>query len=108
MHDGGVIIHKGRIHSSGCLLPLSQSTRIDKRYGTRHRAALGLSEETDAIIIVVSEETQEISLVQHGKITTFHDEKTLNATLKELLTSRKKTAYWKSWLTMLRSHAKKA
>ena len=108
MHDGGVIIHKGRIHSSGCLLPLSQSTRIDKRYGTRHRAALGLSEETDAIIIVVSEETQEISLVQHGKIITFHDEKTLNATLKELLTSHKKTAYWKSWLTMLRSHAKKA
>ena len=108
MHDGGVIIHKGRIHSSGCLLPLSQSTRIDKRFGTRHRAALGLSEETDAIVIVVSEETQEISLVQHGQITTFHDEKTLTATLKELLAPRKKTARWKSWLPLLRRHEKKA
>jgi diadenylate cyclase len=108
MHDGGVIIHKGRIHSSGCLLPLSQSTRIDKRYGTRHRAALGLSEETDAIIIVVSEETQEISLVQSGKITTYHDEKALSATLEDLLSSHKKTAYWKFWLSILGSYAKKS
>jgi diadenylate cyclase len=109
MHDGGVIIHKGRIHSSGCLLPLSQSMRIDKRYGTRHRAALGLSEETDAVIIVVSEETQEISLVQHGKITTFHDEKTLNETLNTLMAPKKKTGPgWKTWVNRLRSHEKKA
>lgn len=108
MHDGGVIIHKGKIHSSGCLLPLSHNPRIDKRYGTRHRAALGLSEETDAIVIVVSEETQEISLVQHGQITTFHDEKTLNATLKELLAPRKTTVRWKFWLPLLRRHEKKA
>jgi len=99
MHDGGVVIHKGRIHSSGCLLPLSHNQHIDKRYGTRHRAALGLSEETDAIVIVVSEETQEISLVQHGTITTFHDETALTATLKELLAPRTKAARWSSWLT---------
>jgi len=98
MHDGGVVIHKGRIHSSGCLLPLSQSSRLDKRYGTRHRAALGLSEETDAIVIVVSEETQEISLVEHGRITTFHDDKSLTATLKELLAPRTKAGRWTSWL----------
>jgi diadenylate cyclase len=85
MHDGGVIIHKGRIHSSGCLLPLSQNPAIDKRYGTRHRAALGLSEETDAIVIVVSEETQEISLVQKGSITPYHDEKALTTALRELI-----------------------
>ncbi len=108
MHDGGVIIHKGRIHSSGCLLPLSQNPHIDKRYGTRHRAALGLSEETDAVVIVVSEETQEISLVQQGIITTFHDEKTLTETLKTLLLPQKKAgARWKSWLTALRSHETK-
>ncbi|PIE56732.1 MAG: TIGR00159 family protein [Desulfobulbus propionicus] len=87
MHDGGVIVHKGRIHSSGCLLPLSQSTTIPKRYGTRHRAALGLSEKTDAVVIVVSEETQEISLVLQGKITPLRDEQRLTSTLKELLIS---------------------
>jgi diadenylate cyclase len=106
MHDGGVVIHKGRIHSSGCLLPLSQSTRLDKRFGTRHRAALGLSEETDAIVIVVSEETQEISLVQHGTITPFHDENVLASSLRELLAPQKKTAGWKSWFSLLQSHEK--
>jgi diadenylate cyclase len=105
MHDGGVILHKGRIHSSGCLLPLSHNPRIDKRYGTRHRAALGLSEETDAIVIVVSEETQEISLVQHGRITTFHDEQSLSTALKELMTTPKPTARWLSWLTTRKRHA---
>lgn len=109
MHDGGVIIHKGRIHSSGCLLPLSQSMRLDKRYGTRHRAALGLSEETDAVTIVISEETQEISLVQHGSITTFHDEKTLYETLSTLMAPKKKTGTrWKTWVRRLRSHEKNA
>jgi len=109
MHDGGVIIHKGRIHSSGCLLPLTQNTRIDKRYGTRHRAALGLSEETDAVIIVVSEETQEISLVRHGEITTFHDDKTLTETLHTLLAPKKKAgARWRTWFNTLRGHEKKS
>ncbi len=87
MHDGGVIISKGKIHSAGCLLPLSQNPAIDKKYGTRHRAALGLSEETDAIIVVVSEETQEISLVREGQLTAFHDEKTLTTTLNRLITT---------------------
>ncbi|MBM9614153.1 diadenylate cyclase CdaA [Desulfobulbus rhabdoformis] len=86
MHDGAVIISKGKIHSAGCLLPLSRNPAINKRYGTRHRAALGLSEETDAVIIVVSEETQEISLVQEGEITSFHDEKDLTQTLSSLCT----------------------
>ena len=107
MHDGGVVIHKGRIHSSGCLLPLSQNQHIDKRYGTRHRAALGLSEESDAVVIVVSEETQEISLVQHGRITPFHDDLSLTATLKQLLVPSTATSRWISWLTRLRAHDKK-
>lgn len=107
MHDGGVVIHKGRIHSAGCLLPLSQNQRIEKRYGTRHRAALGLSEETDAIVIVVSEETQEISLVRLGQITPFHDDKSLTATLKELLIPKATTGRWSFWLAPLRNHGTK-
>lgn len=90
MHDGGVIIHKQRIHSSGCLLPLSQNPNIDKRYGTRHRAALGLSEETDAVVIVVSEETQIISLARNGRLTPFKDETQLLSTLKALFFPEKK------------------
>ena len=98
MHDGGVIIHNGRIHSSGCLLPLSNNPDIPKRYGTRHRAALGLSEETDAVIIVVSEETQEISLVRQGKITTLSDEEALSSRLQEIFIHQKHThPSWKNW-----------
>jgi diadenylate cyclase len=85
MHDGAVVVKKGKIHSAACLLPLSKNPDIDKRYGTRHRAALGLSEETDAIVIVVSEETQEISVVQGGDITPMRDEVKLEALLKEIL-----------------------
>ena len=94
MHDGGVIIHKHRIHSSGCLLPLSQNPNIDKRYGTRHRAALGLSEETDAIVIVVSEETQVISMARNGRLTPFKEEAQLLATLKAIFYPRKKSGRW--------------
>ncbi len=99
MHDGGVIVQNGRIHSAGCLLPLSRNPNINKRYGTRHRAALGLSEETDAIIIVVSEETQEISIVQGGRITPLRDEEKLTEMLKNIFLTREKTSpLWKTWL----------
>ena len=69
IHDGAVIISGCRIVSAGCFLPLSRDPDIDKRYGTRHRAALGLTEETDSIVVLVSEETGEIHLVKGGKIT---------------------------------------
>ncbi len=99
MHDGGVIISKGRIHSTGCLLPLSQNPQIQKRYGTRHRAALGLSEETDAVIIVVSEETQEISLVKQGNITTILDEDALLENLQNLFIKQDISPYpWQGWI----------
>ena len=103
MHDGGVIIHKGRVHSAGCLLPLSQNPNIDKRYGTRHRAALGLSEESDAVIIVVSEETQAISLVEQGRITSFHDEKELTEALRATCMPRKAASRWKTMLSLART-----
>ena len=105
MHDGGVIIQNGRIHSAGCLLPLSRNPKINKRYGTRHRAALGLSEETDAVIIVVSEETQEISIVQGGKITSLNDEEKLTYELKKIfLAQENNSPLWKNWLNRKNNH----
>lgn len=68
LHDGGVVIRDDRIVAASCLFPLSQNMEIDKRLGTRHRAALGLSEETDALILVVSEETGRISTATNGKL----------------------------------------
>ena len=68
IHDGAVIINKGKLTKAGCLLPLSHNPDIAKSFGTRHRAALGLSELVDSLIMVVSEETGKISLVHDGKI----------------------------------------
>lgn len=68
LHDGAVIIRGDTIVGAGCILPLSQSSLIDRSLGTRHRAALGLSEETDALVIVVSEETATISAAQNGHL----------------------------------------
>ena len=98
LHDGGVIIHNNRIQTAGCLLPLTKNPYINKRYGTRHRAAIGLSEETDAVIVVVSEETQEISLVQHGSITTVSDETVLLNKLEEIFVPPvSQPQLWKNW-----------
>ena len=68
LHDGAMIIRDGRICASGCFLPLSQNYTISKEMGTRHRAALGMSENSDAVIVVVSEETGTISIAQGGVI----------------------------------------
>ncbi len=68
LHDGAMIIHDGRITHAGCVLPLSDNLEISKEMGTRHRAALGLSEQTDAIVLVVSEETGIISYAQRGNL----------------------------------------
>lgn len=69
LHDGAVIIRGEMIVAAGCILPLSQATMSDRALGTRHRAALGLSEETDALVFVVSEETSTISLAEAGRLT---------------------------------------
>lgn len=69
IHDGAVIINRNKITRAGCLLPLSHNPDIAKRFGTRHRAALGLSEATDALVLVVSEETGKISCVHDARIT---------------------------------------
>ena len=85
LHDGAIIVREDRIVAASCLLPLSQSSEMDKRLGTRHRAGLGLAEETDALSIVVSEETGRISVALGGELN--HDlsledlESTLEAAL---------------------------
>lgn len=66
MHDGALLIRNGKAVSAGCFLPLSKNPALDKNLGTRHRAAIGLTEETDAIVVVVSEETKSISIVSGG------------------------------------------
>lgn len=68
LHDGAVIVRRHRVAAAGCLLPLSDSLRVDEHLGTRHRAALGITEGTDALAIVVSEENGVISLVHDGKM----------------------------------------
>lgn len=83
-HDGGAIIQGGRVVAVGCLFPLSTSQKLSKNLGTRHRAGLGLSEETDALIIVVSEETGTISLMSQGKVTRDIDEEKLRQSLFEM------------------------
>lgn len=68
LHDGGVIVRGDRIVAASCLFPLTQRQDLDKRLGTRHRAAIGLSEETDAFVLVVSEETGRISTASGGEL----------------------------------------
>jgi diadenylate cyclase len=85
IHDGALIIHRGRIIAAGCFLPLTTNPHVSKTLGTRHRAAIGLTEETDAIVVVISEEEGAISMVREGRITRDVDAGTLRSTLQRLL-----------------------
>jgi len=85
LHDGGIVIQHGRIVAAGCLFPLTESHELSRVFGTRHRAALGLSEETDAIIIVASEERQDISIVYRGKLSKGLNREEVIAKTKELM-----------------------
>jgi diadenylate cyclase len=84
IHDGALIIRGGRISAAGCFLPLTRNPNIDKNMGTRHRAAIGLTEETDAVVIVVSEENMQVSIVMGGQITPDLDMATLRRALYNL------------------------
>jgi diadenylate cyclase len=87
LHDGAVIVQEGRIAAAACFLPLSANPSLAKDLGTRHRAALGISEETDAVAVVVSEETGTISVACDGEIVRELDGKSLrNALYKYLIT----------------------
>lgn len=81
LHDGAVIIRDLILSAAGCYLPLTENPNLSKELGTRHRAGLGITEVSDAVVIVVSEETGVISLAHDGKLTRYLDEKTLRSTL---------------------------
>ncbi len=83
LHDGGIIISQQRIEAAACLFPLTQNPNIPKTMGTRHRAALGLSEETDAVILIVSEESGKISMAVGGRITSDIDLKDISSVLEK-------------------------
>ena len=85
LHDGAVIIRGTRIAAGGCLFPLTDQPGITRTLGTRHRAGLGLSERSDAVVIVVSEETQEVSVAYRGQLRRGLDRDELRRTLEERL-----------------------
>lgn len=84
LHDGGVVIRGERMVAGGCLFPLSDNPRISRSLGTRHRAAIGLTEQTDAIVVVVSEETGAVSIAINGRLTRDLDKEGLERVLKNL------------------------
>lgn len=90
LHDGGVIVQNDRIIAASCLFPLSENTNLSKTTGTRHRAGVGMSEQTDSVVLMVSEETGEISLAIDGKFIPFSDRDQLINLLKGYLLPQNK------------------
>jgi len=88
LHDGAVIIQRGRLVAAGCILPLTMNPDVSREMGTRHRAAMGLTEETDAVVIVVSEQTGHISVVEGGMMRVAEDAAALWRLLQEALARR--------------------
>ena len=88
LHDGGLIIRQDRIVAAGCLYPLSHREGLEMELGTRHRAAIGITEETDALVVVVSEETGTISVAYKGRLTRGLDEERLRRMLSAVLLQR--------------------
>ena len=85
LHDGAMIIRDGMIHAAGCILPLTKNTSVSAELGTRHRAALGVSEESDAVVVVVSEETGQISVAVNGVLARRFTRDTLSDVLEGYL-----------------------
>ena len=85
LHDGAMIVRDEMIYAAGCILPLTHNENVDDNLGTRHRAALGVSEESDAVVVVVSEETGSISIALNGELTRDYTRETLTNRLHKLL-----------------------
>ncbi len=85
LHDGAMIVRDGRLYAAGCILPLTQQEDISLQLGTRHRAAIGMTENSDAVVLVVSEETGTISIAVNGQITRDYNSVSAGAELKRLL-----------------------
>ena len=102
LHDGAVIIRDERLLAAVCMLPLSENPDVDRDLGTRHRAALGVTETSDAIVIVVSEETGGISVAHNGRLIRNLDEGNLNRLLTNLYTGRTPTSPMQRLMAPLR------
>ena len=98
LHDGAAILRGDRIVAAACLLPLTESILADKHLGTRHRAGVGITERTDAISIIVSEETGIISLANNGRIVRNLDEAKLKKILPALYRPQANASWIPSWL----------
>ncbi len=96
LHDGAVIIRGDKVRAAACFLPLTENITLSKELGTRHRAALGISERSDAIAIVVSEETGAVSIAESGKITRYVDDETLKVLLQGIF-STESTGFFSLW-----------
>jgi diadenylate cyclase len=88
LHDGAVIVQNGRVAAAACFLPLTVKPRLSKELGTRHRAAIGVTEETDAVAIIVSEETAAISFAHDGEMERYLDPDTLRSRLRDAFERR--------------------
>ncbi|MDD4171685.1 MAG: diadenylate cyclase CdaA [Syntrophomonas sp.] len=99
LHDGAVIIKDGRIQSAACFLPLSSNPAIDNKLGTRHRAGLGISEVSDAVAVIVSEETGTVSVAREGRLVRYLDDKALRDILEAELIVResRRDSFWRRW-----------
>ena len=103
LHDGAVILRDGRIEAAGCVLPLTQSKNLSKDLGMRHRAGLGLSEQSDAVVVIVSEETGSISVAIDGMLKRHLSQTELAKVLSEELIHEEKTPVRRDLLTMVRN-----
>lgn len=110
LHDGAAFVRDDRVVAAGCFLPLSRNIQLARQLGTRHRAALGVTEETDAVAVIVSEETGRISLAVDGGIETLASAEGLRRRLGELLGAKAEgvPAFWRGWSRALRLRARPA
>jgi diadenylate cyclase len=108
LHDGAVFVRDDRVVAAGCFLPLSRNAQVARQLGTRHRAALGIKEETDAVAVAVSEETGRISIALDGRIEAVASPETLRARLAELLGSHAPRAMSERVATLFRARPREA
>ena len=106
LHDGAVIIRADRILAAGAVLPLVETTIQSERIGTRHRAALGIAEQTDAIVVVVSEEKGQVSLVERARIVRNLNEAQLARTIRQLLHPNDRPGWRPTWLPLRRAETR--
>lgn len=96
LHDGAMIIRNERINAAACILPLTKDQTISRELGTRHRAAIGITEATDAVSLIVSEETGVMSMARDGQLTRYMDTKSLTILLREMFTPEPTVSSWLS------------